>query len=92
MRKNIIGFIFVTGVVVLLAPRLWAQECVECHKKITPNIVSDWQLSKHAQNAIDCSVCHGDEHQSANYREPTCHPADERRHLHAVLPPLPDEG
>lgn len=66
MRKNIMGFIFVTGVVVLLAPGLWAQECVECHKKITPNIVSDWQLSKHAQNAIDCSVCHGDEHQSAN--------------------------
>ncbi len=24
-----------------------AQDCVECHKKITPNIVSDWQLSKH---------------------------------------------
>lgn len=41
-----------------------AQECVECHKKITPNIVSDWQLSKHSQNEIDCSVCHGDGHRS----------------------------
>ena len=41
-----------------------AQVCVECHKKITPNIVSDWQLSKHSQNKIDCSECHGDQHQS----------------------------
>ena len=42
-----------------------AQVCVECHKKITPNIVSDWQLSKHSQNKIDCSECHGDQHKSA---------------------------
>jgi hypothetical protein len=42
-----------------------AQVCVECHKKITPNIVSDWQLSKHNQNKIDCSECHGDQHKSA---------------------------
>jgi len=42
-----------------------AQVCVECHKKITPNIVSDWQSSKHSQNKIDCSECHGDQHQSA---------------------------
>ena len=42
-----------------------AQDCVECHKKITPNIVSDWQLSKHSQNKIDCPECHGDQHKSA---------------------------
>ncbi|MFQ6083560.1 MAG: multiheme c-type cytochrome [Candidatus Aminicenantia bacterium] len=42
-----------------------AQECVDCHKKVTPNIVSDWQLSKHSQNEVDCSVCHGDQHKSA---------------------------
>ncbi len=42
-----------------------AQVCVECHKKVTPNIVSDWQLSKHSQNKIDCSECHGDQHRSA---------------------------
>ena len=42
-----------------------AQVCVECHKKITPNIVSDWQSSKHSQNKIDCSECHGDQHKSA---------------------------
>jgi hydroxylamine dehydrogenase len=26
-----------------------ASECVECHNKVTPNIVSDWKLSKHSQ-------------------------------------------
>ncbi|HEY4682415.1 MAG TPA: multiheme c-type cytochrome [Candidatus Acidoferrales bacterium] len=43
----------------------WSQGCVDCHKKVTPNIVSDWQLSKHSRSGIDCSVCHGDQHQSA---------------------------
>ena len=39
--------------------------CVECHKQTTPGIVGDWQLSKHAENAVTCDVCHGDEHHSA---------------------------
>ena len=43
-----------------------AQNCVKCHEKITPNIVSDWKLSKHSQNDVDCSVCHGDKHNSAS--------------------------
>jgi len=43
-----------------------ADTCVECHRKTTPSIVSDWQLSKHSQNAISCDACHGDQHQSAS--------------------------
>jgi hypothetical protein len=42
-----------------------AQVCVDCHKKVTPNIVSDWQLSKHHQNKIGCPECHGDQHKSS---------------------------
>jgi hydroxylamine dehydrogenase len=42
-----------------------AQSCVDCHSKSTPNIVTDWQGSKHFVNKIDCSACHGDQHQSA---------------------------
>jgi hypothetical protein len=49
----------------IFASAVSAQVCVECHKKITPNIVSDWQLSKHNQNKIGCSECHGDQHKSA---------------------------
>lgn len=43
---------------------LHADTCIDCHKKRTPNIVSDWQLSKHSQNGIACSTCHGEKHQS----------------------------
>jgi len=43
-----------------------AQPCVECHKKITPSIVDDWALSKHSTNDVDCSVCHGDGHTTAD--------------------------
>jgi len=43
-----------------------AQNCVACHKKITPNIVSDWEISKHSVNDVDCSVCHGDGHNKAS--------------------------
>lgn len=43
----------------------FAQECIKCHKDVTPNIVSDWQLSKHSQNEVNCSVCHGEAHKDA---------------------------
>src|SRR5574341_1472906 len=66
---NMQSFIFRTTLIVfwgiLFVSGASAQVCVECHKKITPNLVSDWQLSKHSQNGVDCSVCHGDQHQSA---------------------------
>jgi hydroxylamine dehydrogenase len=44
----------------------FAAACVDCHKNVTPNIVSDWQLSKHGQAGLDCAMCHGDRHTSAN--------------------------
>jgi len=54
---------------------LLADTCVDCHKDITPNIVTDWQISKHSQNDVSCATCHGDAHQSkddfANVEIPT---------------------
>ena len=40
-------------------------KCVECHSRITPNIVSDWKLSRHSQLDVGCDACHGDQHTSA---------------------------
>jgi predicted CXXCH cytochrome family protein len=51
--------------VAILAAGLQAQQCLECHKKTTPNIVSDWQISKHSQNDVDCATCHGDAHKTS---------------------------
>jgi hydroxylamine dehydrogenase len=55
------------SVVLLLAfatPSASAQVCVNCHKTVTPQIVADWQLSKHSQNGVDCAICHGEDHTS----------------------------
>jgi hypothetical protein len=51
---------------IVLASTAKGPTCVACHRTVTPNIVSDWQLSKHSQNGIDCAICHGDQHMSAS--------------------------
>jgi hypothetical protein len=58
--KGKIAFFFL--VIFVFCAGAMAQECVTCHEKVTPNIVSDWKLSTHSQNDVDCSVCHGDQH------------------------------
>jgi hydroxylamine dehydrogenase len=71
---------------VLVAPCASAQVCVDCHKKTTPSIVSDWDLSKHRQSGVDCAVCHGEDHQTttdvAKVKLPTpdtCEPCHDAR-------------
>ncbi len=39
--------------------------CISCHLEETPGIVTDWRLSRHSTNNIDCSACHGSGHTSA---------------------------
>jgi hydroxylamine dehydrogenase len=69
-----------------------ASSCIECHTKQTPNIVSDWKLSKHSQLEVTCVSCHGDQHQSAadvsKVRIPTpetcaqCHKTQVDQYMH----------
>jgi hydroxylamine dehydrogenase len=65
-------FIFLSVLCVAISALLFAQSanpaasCIECHSKQTPNIVSDWKLSKHSQMEVTCVACHGDRHQSAS--------------------------
>ena len=47
-------------------PGIPAQECVKCHQQVTPGIVSDWQLSAHSRDDVGCSICHGEDHNSAD--------------------------
>ena len=38
--------------------------CVTCHAKVNPNIVKDWELSRHSQVEVDCVACHGAAHKT----------------------------
>ena len=40
-------------------------ECVDCHRDVTPRLVTDWELSRHQEQGVDCTECHGDEHTTA---------------------------
>jgi hypothetical protein len=42
-----------------------ADVCVDCHAKVTPKVVTDWRISNHSKNSIECSDCHSDKHTSA---------------------------
>lgn len=38
------------------------QNCVGCHEKTNPTMVSAWQHSRHAAKGVGCASCHGDNH------------------------------
>jgi hypothetical protein len=40
--------------------------CIKCHRDITPNIVTDWELSRHSEEGVDCASCHQGDHKSAD--------------------------
>jgi hydroxylamine dehydrogenase len=66
MSKAILVVMLGSLAALLICPQVAASVCTECHAKVTPAIVSDWELSKHGQNEVDCAACHGDEHKSAD--------------------------
>lgn len=59
-------FFSITFLLISSSQILFAQQCVECHKNTTPNIVTDWQISKHSANGVYCSFCHGEDHKTAS--------------------------
>lgn len=41
--------------------------CIDCHTKISPGMVKDYQVSEHAESGdVTCSTCHGEEHMTAD--------------------------
>jgi hypothetical protein len=75
MQRTIFCAFIVSAVVLAFAFSAQASVCVDCHKKVTPRVVTDWQASKHSKNAVECNSCHGDKHTSdtdvANVQIPT---------------------
>ncbi len=61
------GLIIIFGLLsIASAP---AQVCVDCHQRVTPDVVLDWQLSKHSKTmplAVECCTCHGHGHLSTD--------------------------
>lgn len=55
----------IAAALTILAVGAQANTCLDCHKKTSPGIVADWQLSKHSGAGVDCAVCHGEAHQTA---------------------------
>lgn len=40
-------------------------DCISCHEKLNPGLVSQWRDSKHSKaepKRVECQTCHGDEH------------------------------
>jgi hydroxylamine dehydrogenase len=63
--RRILGLaVFFTVLACSAVVSLFADECLDCHKAVSPGIVSDWQASKHSKSAVTCVVCHGDKHNS----------------------------
>lgn len=64
-----VAVVVLTILLLASAPPLAAQsvteQCVDCHRKQTPQIVADWQQSRHSQMEIGCDTCHGAEHHTA---------------------------
>ena len=52
-----------------LALFLWltapADDCVECHIDVSPNLVTDWENSHHHREGVGCDSCHQGDHSSA---------------------------
>jgi len=66
--RSVLIFVVLTMTATLLSAQqpATAAQCIDCHSKVTPNIVSDWKLSKHSQSEVTCVSCHGDQHSSAS--------------------------
>ena len=62
----LLGFLVLTTAALTAQQPGAASQCIDCHSKVTPNIVSDWKLSKHSQLDVSCVTCHGDQHTTAD--------------------------
>ncbi|HID96650.1 MAG TPA: cytochrome C [Thermodesulfobacteriaceae bacterium] len=67
MRKlsYIVASFLLLAAMGLLSTASAEDACIKCHQKISPGQVADWKISKHSQEDVTCSTCHGDKHKTA---------------------------
>ncbi len=59
------------------------EQCIACHRAITPGIVNDWRKSRHSQASekVFCNDCHGGNHQQLHMPTPDiCGGCHEKQH------------
>ena len=59
------------------------EQCVQCHAGVTPGIVDDWRVSRHAraQEPVFCNACHGSNHRRLSLPTPSiCGGCHEKQH------------
>ncbi|AKG91401.1 Seven times multi-heme cytochrome CxxCH [Geoglobus ahangari] len=57
-RPGLLVGIIVAIAALLAIPASAEELCIACHYKQTPNIVKDWEKSKHGDYGVTCYVCH----------------------------------
>ena len=65
MHRVVLQCVLVSALIAGCTAFTYAENCLICHKKVTPGIVTDWKLSKHSKNDVGCATCHGDGHTTA---------------------------
>lgn len=98
MKIRVILFIvflsLVIGITGLFARNETERPCIECHKKVTPNIVELFISGKMGKAGLDCSACHGKGHQKGKedvelveFPTPqtckTCHPVQTEQYINS---------
>lgn len=62
MNRALLGIVLTFIAAPVLAGVAMGEDCAACHKKTTPNIVSDWSQSAHRKEGVGCADCHGKGH------------------------------
>jgi len=66
LRVAIVVCAFIGGCadepVIVVAQTQDPQSCIGCHEQRQPGLLVQWRASVHAEEGVECSDCHGDDH------------------------------
>jgi len=59
------SLVAVLTILLIVTTNTPADDCIDCHTKVTPGQVQDWLSGAMAESGMTCDMCHGDEHETA---------------------------